>query len=154
MVICRALPHPARRLAPTTNSFAPTLRTPKRWKGQKAECAEPEDFRGHFRGRPIQCKTDSEDVFTHKPSGAGTMLVHVDQAPTFGFGELPHPVPPRRADKPAAEFLGQPLNLGGKGRPWPVPLGGLGSDCDPAGVQDGGFERLMPRHTGSCLAIA
>jgi hypothetical protein len=26
------------------------------------------------------------------------MLVHMDQAPTFGFGKLPLPVPPRRAD--------------------------------------------------------
>jgi hypothetical protein len=71
-----------------------------------AKCAEPEDFRGHFRRCPVQCKTDSEEVSTHKPSGAGTMLVHMDQVPTFGFGELPHPVPSRRADKPAADSLG------------------------------------------------
>ena len=59
----------ARRLAPTTNSFAPALGTPKHCKGQKAKCAEPEDFRGHLRRRPVQCKTDGEEVFTHKPSG-------------------------------------------------------------------------------------
>jgi len=69
-----------------------TAQASKRGNRQKAKYAEPEYFRGHFAGRPVQRKTNRKDIVAREPSGTGTVLVHEDQSSALGVSKLAHSV--------------------------------------------------------------
>ena len=61
-----------------------------RRKWQKPDHSQPKNLHRNLLGPSIQCKTDRDNINALESSGAGTMLVHRDQAQALGVGKGTH----------------------------------------------------------------